>query len=174
MLCYDDRLILYDDFHCLSIIFVQPNPIMFPFAPSLPPRSIGELKQLVVGDSHFEALIMIENYTKCFPYMETSTLIFLLADSWEIFAKRAQCVVSKAISAIAKVVADGNKAAEGAEEKANAHKASCEAAKARVNIKLYKMRALRKVWDEKVNGGEKKEGEEKEGQGEAAAAEVAA
>ena len=47
---------------------------------------------------------------------------------------------------------------------------SCKDVRTRVNIKLYKMRALRKVWEEKVGGGEAKEGEEKN----EAAAEVAA
>ncbi|GMH68052.1 hypothetical protein TrRE_jg4683 [Triparma retinervis] len=132
----------------------------------VPEQSIEDLKELVVADKVFDALVMIENYTTCFPYMETSALIFMLSDGWEIYAKRAQQVVSKAISAIAKIVADGNKAAEGAEEKAKDHKENCEDARTRTNIKLYKMRALRKVWDQKVNGGGGeeggKEGEEKD------------
>ncbi|GMI41238.1 hypothetical protein TrCOL_g13429 [Triparma columacea] len=144
----------------------------FLVASGVPETSIEELKELVVADKIFEALLIIEDYTTCLPYMDTPTLIVMLSDGWEIFAKRAQQVMSKAISAIAKIVADGNKAAEGAQEKAEEYKKQCEGAMTRTYVKLYKMRVLRKMWEQKVNGGKGedggKEGEEKDAAVEAA------
>ena len=53
-----------------------------------------------------DALATAEEYCKCFPYMDTAALVFLLADGWEQLCVRNDYLKSKTIKKIVLLVAD--------------------------------------------------------------------
>ena len=112
---------------CAPILpFLTPShtpPHLLAFA-----SSIAELKKMVEDEEIFEALETVEEYTKCYAYMKTATLIFLLVTAWETFATRCQQVTNKAISKIVKLTAD-SKAEPEDMEAAQAAKEVCERGK---------------------------------------------
>lgn len=117
------------------------------------------MKGMIEKEEHMDALGTAEEYTKCFPDMDTAALIFLRADGWEQLCVRNDYLKSKAIKKIVLLVADSKTEPE-VMEAAEAKKAEAVRLCERGNLKLYKMRALKQVWEKSVEGAGEGAGDE--------------
>lgn len=61
---------------------------------------------MIEKEEHLDALSMVEEYSKAFPYMDTASLVFLLADAWEQLCTMNDFSLSKSRKKIVLLVAD--------------------------------------------------------------------
>ncbi|GMI05162.1 hypothetical protein TrVE_jg12412 [Triparma verrucosa] len=126
----------------------------------LPDSSVESLKKMIEEESHMDALEATEEYTRCFPYMKTSSLIFLVTQGWEQLCTRNDYLKSKAEKKVTALVADSKTEPE-VMDAAVAKREEAGRICTRGNLKLYKMRALKLVWEKKeagdVEGGDEED-----------------
>ena len=99
-----------------------------------------------------DTLTAIQGYMSCFPYMKTHALVLSLNTSWEQVCKRNDLLKDKTHKRILQLKADAKAEAEVV-EKAEAAKADAIATCTRGNLVLYRMRALKKVYERREKEG---------------------
>jgi len=109
------------------------------------------LKALVEAEQLMEALDQAQEYSKCFPYMKHSTLIFQIAALWELVCAKYQYAKDKCIKKIVAITAD-SKAEPEVLEAAQAKKEEAGRFCQRANVQLYSLRALKEVYMKKESG----------------------
>jgi len=102
----------------------------------VPESSLADLRSLVEEEKHIEALIASQEYSKCFPYMKHSTLVFQIAALWELLSAKYQYVKDKCTKKIVALTADSKTEPE-VMDAAQAKREDAAKLLQRSNIKLY-------------------------------------